>query len=138
MSTGQNNVGFVLSVIGGILIILGGIVSTFWFIYGGMVWGDFCGLWSGFMGGYHGLMGSFGLPLSFMGGLSLVGIITGSIIVFSAWMVNVRPQETKMWAIIIMAFSAISFLNMGGFMIGGILGLIGGALEYGQSKDTKN
>ena len=135
MSKGKNNLAFILSIIAGLLILCGGIVSTVWFIYGGAVWGDIGDMWSGFMGGYHGMMGSFGTPLSYMGGLSLVGLVSGAIILISAWMLNMRPQEQNMWAILIMVFSVISFLNMGGFMIGGILGLIGGAFAYGQSKE---
>jgi len=129
----KNNLSFMLSIIGGILILVGGIVSSIWFIYGGTTWGDFGDMWSGFMGGYHGMMGSFGMPLSYMGGFSLVGIVSGVITLFSAWMLNMRPQERNMWAIIIMVFAAVSFLNMGGFWIGGILALIGGAFAFGSS-----
>ncbi len=124
-----------LSFIGGLIILLGGIVSTIWFVYGGAAWGDFGGMWSGFLGGYHGMMGSLGFPFGFMGGFSLIGLICGAIIVISAWMFNVRPEEQNAWAILIIIFSVISFLNMGGFMIGGILGLIGGSFAYNQAKN---
>jgi predicted benzoate:H+ symporter BenE len=33
------------------------------------------------------------------------------------------------WAIVIIVFSAISFVGMGGFFIGAILGIIGGAFD---------
>ena len=137
MSERNNNLAFILSFVGGLVILIGGIVSTIWFIYGGAVWGDIGDMWSGFMGGYHGMMGSFGMPLGFMGGLSLVGLVSGAIIIIGAWMLNIRQQEQNMWAIVIIVFSVISFLNMGGFMIGGILGLIGGSFAYSTSKRTK-
>jgi hypothetical protein len=136
LSKGKNSLSFVLSFIGGLIILLGGIVSTIWFVYGGAVWGDFGEMWSGFMGGYHGMMGSLGFPFGFMGGFSLIGLICGAIIVISAWMFTVRPEEGT-WAILILIFSAISFLNMGGFMIGGILGLIGGSFAYNQARIEK-
>ena len=137
MSEENINLAFILSFIGGLVILIGGIVSTIWFIYGGVVLGDFGDMWSGFMGGYHGMMGSIGLPLGFMGGLSFVGLVSGAIIIIGAWMLNLRPQELDMWAILIIVFSVISFLNMGGFMIGGILGLIGGSYAYSTSKRKK-
>ena len=135
MSKGNTNLAFILSLIGGLLILIGGIVGTIWFIYGGAAWGDMSDMWSGFMSGYHGMMGSFGIPLGYMGGLSLVGLVSGAIILISAFMLNMRPFEQNIWAILIIVFSVISFLNMGGFMIGGILGLIGGSLAYGYSKN---
>jgi len=134
----KNNLSFILSIIGGILVLVGGLVSSIWFIYGATAWGEMGDMWLGFMGGYHGMMGSFGTPLSYMGGLSLVGIVCGALIIFSAWMSNMRPQERKIWAIIIMVFSVASFLNMGGFWIGGILALIGGAFAYGSSQYQAN
>lgn len=132
------NLSFILCLIGGILVFVGGLVSSIWFIYGGTAWGDMGDMWSGFMGGYHGMMGSLGTPLSYMGGLSLAGIVSGALILFSAWMLNLRPKERNLWAIIIMVFAGISFLNMGGFWIGAILALIGGALAYGSSQHQSN
>ncbi len=84
------------------------------------------------MGGYHSMMGSFGFPLGYMTGLSLIGLVSGLIIVVGALMLNSRPHERFSWSILIMVFSAISFLNMGGFFIGGLLGLAGGAIAFGS------
>jgi predicted benzoate:H+ symporter BenE len=40
----------------------------------------------------------------------------------------VRIREHLIWGTVIIVFSAISFLGMGGFFIGSILGIVGGAL----------
>lgn len=127
MSQDNSKLAFLLSLIGGLIILLGGIVSSMWFFYGGAVWGDFGDMWSGMMGGYNGMMGSLGFPLGFMGGFSLVGLVCGIIVVIAALMLNMRPQEQNAWGMLILIFSAISFLNMGGFFIGAVLGLVGGA-----------
>jgi len=123
---------FLFSLIGGIIILVAGVVSSVWFWYGSAVWGDFGDMWFGFMGGYHSMMGSVGFPLGYMLGFSLVGLVSGIVVVVGALMLNSRPQEQFAWSVLIMVFSAISFLNMGGFFVGGFLGLVGGAVAYGS------
>jgi len=46
----------------------------------------------------------------------------------SAVMLRAHPGEHLIWGTVIIVFSAISFLGMGGFFIGAILGIVGGAL----------
>ena len=125
-------VAFLFSLVGRIIIFVAGAVSSVWFLYGSSVWGDFGDMWFGFMGGYHSMMGSVGFPLGYMAGLSLIGLVSGVIVVVGALMLNSRPQEGFAWSVLIMVFSAVSFLNMGGFFIGGLLGLAGGAIAYGS------
>ena len=43
-------------------------------------------------------------------------------------MLRSRPVNRKMWGIIVVVFSIPSVLSGGGFVIGFILGIIGGAL----------
>ncbi|MCW4002232.1 MAG: DUF6114 domain-containing protein [Candidatus Bathyarchaeota archaeon] len=128
----MSSIAFLLSLIGGVLIFVAGLVSSVWFLFGGTVWGGFSDMWSGFMGGYHGMMGSFGFPLGFMAGFSLVGLVSGVMVIVSALMLNFRSHERFAWSVLIMVFSAVSFLNMGGFFIGGLLGLAGGAMAFGS------
>jgi hypothetical protein len=126
---------FVLSLIGGILILLGGgmmlMIGSFWFPgpYGFGMMGGFRG-WGGMMGygfpGYgYGFMGGLGFGL-----FGILGFIFGAIVVISAIMLNSKPQEHTTWGILIAIFSALSIFGgaMGGFGIGLILGLIGGVL----------
>jgi len=74
------------------------------------------------------MMGSLGVPFGLMGGLSLIGLASGILVVISAIMLNARPEEHTVWGTVILVFSIISFLGMGGFLIGAILGIVGGAL----------
>jgi hypothetical protein len=107
---------FVLSIIGGIIMLLFSLVYSVWFSSAAPNWGGF-----GFMGNYAGSTG-------FMAGISIVGLVSGMIMIISAVMLRVHPGEHLIWGTVIIVFSAISFLGMGGFFIGAILGIIGGAL----------
>ena len=50
-------------------------------------------------------------------------------VLVGAIMMKVRPQETRISGIIVLAFSIIGFTGMGYSILGAILGIIGG-LEY--------
>ena len=118
---------FILSLIGGVLIFMGGVVSSLWFMSGGYnSWGMMGG--GGMMGGYQGMMGNWGVPFGFMGGLSLIGLVAGILVIVGALMLNARPAEHTAWGVVILVFSIVSFLGMGGFFIGALLGIAGGAL----------
>ena len=121
-------IAFILSLVGGILILLAGIVCCTWFWFDGMNFSGMMGGLGGMMGGYHAMMGSLGVPFSFMGGLSLIGLVSGIVVIISAVMLNIRPTEHTGWGVVILAFSIISFLGMGGFLIGAVLGIVGGTL----------
>jgi hypothetical protein len=121
-------IAFILSLIGGILIFLGGGVSSMWFMFGGFGIGGMMGGFSGMMGGFQGMMGSLGIPFGFISGLFLRGLVSGVLVMIGALMLNTRPTEHTAWGIIILVFSAISILGMGGFLVGAILGIVGGAL----------
>lgn len=123
-SRSMNMTAFILSLIGGILILLNGAMSLMMLTYYG---GDFGWMWS-MMGGYQGMMGSLGFPFGSFLGLMIVGLICGIIVTVGAVMLNSRPAEHRSWGIVILIFSVISFLGMGGFYIGAILGVAGGAL----------
>ncbi len=124
---------FILSLIGGVLMVINGgmmfmLFMNGWYSYGGM---------GGMMGGYQGMMGSFGIPFGFMSGLMLVGLIAGILVVVGAVMLNARSVEHWAWGVIILVFSVVSFLGMGGFFIGAILGIIGGAFAISWRPEYK-
>jgi hypothetical protein len=111
---------FALSLAAGILIVLGGAV--------GILWSGT--LTSHFPGGCCGItmmMGGFGF-LGMMAGISLLGPIVGAFVLLGALMLRGKPGQRQAWGLIIVIFSAISILGMGGFFVGAILGIIGGAL----------
>ena len=113
---------FIISLIAGILIILGNLYTTMWGIT--------------MMGGLGGMMGQ--QAYGAMGGTWILGLISGIIVLISAIMLNIRPGEAThgmracctMWGTMILIFSIVSLFggSMGGFLIGAILGIVGGAL----------
>jgi len=72
--------------------------------------------------------GGFFSPYGFMGGYSIIGIISGILVIIGAIMLDTHPTDHITWGIVILVFSAISFFGMGGFFIGAILSIVGGAL----------
>ncbi len=78
--------------------------------------------------GYGGMMGGFGGMMGGFGGLWFIGLISGIIIIICALMLSSQPAEHTTWGTLIIVFSIISFFGMGGFFIGAILGIAGGAL----------
>ena len=121
------SVAFILSLIGGILILIGGIASSMWFMLGGSnFWGMMGGI-GGMMGGW-GMMDGYGFPFGFMGGFSFVALIAGIFVIIGAVMLNARPAEHVTWGVVVLVFSIISFVGMGGFVLGALLGIVGGAL----------
>jgi hypothetical protein len=126
---------FILSLIGGIFILLGGgamsMVGSWMGNYGydyGMMggYGGYGG-WGGMMGPGFGMMGGLGYGFGFIG---VLGLIFGVIVIISAFMLNSKPKEHATWGTLIVIFSVLSIFGsaMGGFGIGLILGLIGGIL----------
>jgi len=114
---------FALSLAGGILIILGSIVSFLFFAHfwssmqdrmGGMMGG-------GMMGG--GMMGNWFLPIP---------IVAGILVLIGAIMLNFQPQQTTLWGIIIVIFAIVGLMGMGLSFLGSILGIIGGALALSR------
>jgi hypothetical protein len=118
---------FLLSLVGGIFILLGGGVMS---MFGPFGFGNMMGGYRGMMGGYYsgygyGMMGGFGFGM-----FGILGLIFGIIVIISAFMLNSKPQEHSTWGILIVIFSVLSIFGgtMGGFGVGLILGLIGGIL----------
>jgi hypothetical protein len=115
---------FILSLLGGIFILLGGgmwgIIGSFMGSYG----------FSGMMGFYGRRRGMMGSAFGMMGlAFGLVGLVFGAIVIISAVMLNKKPEEHNTWGTLIIVFSVLSiFGGMSGFGAGLILGLVGGIL----------
>jgi hypothetical protein len=124
----MNGIAFILSLIGGALMLIGGTLSALWFMLGGFNANGMMGGFGGMMDGYQNMMGGYGVSFGFIGGLSFVGLISGIVVIVGALMLNARPAEHMTWAILILVFSIVSFLGMGGFYLGALLGIAGGAI----------
>jgi hypothetical protein len=63
-----------------------------------------------------------------MYGLESVGIITGILVTVFALLMRSRPADRKTYGVLILVFSLLSLVGMGGFFVGALLGLIGAVL----------
>ena len=130
-------VAFVLSLIAGILILIGGAVSMAFMGIGG--YGMMNGGW---MHGGYGMMGhmmgqgwtdgSYGMisPGYYIyAGLGALVLISGIIIIIGAVMLQSKPEQHSQWGLLILIFSIISILGGYGLvLVGLILGVIGGIM----------
>ena len=107
----------VLSLASGILILVG---SAFWWFWYPNIFGSMMGNW--------GLMMSSPNVITMLPTTSLIGMISGAVILLSAIMMSLKPHEGYMWGLLVLIFSSLSLLGMGGFLVGSVLGIIGGAL----------
>jgi len=101
-----------LSLAAGIIIVIGNSVSSFWH--------------SAFfpqMGWMMGQQVASGIIVS-----SLVGIVFGAVVIIGSVLMYKKPLQTRQWGVIVLVASALSFVGMGGFMIGAILGVIAGVI----------
>jgi len=71
---------------------------------------------------------SMGENVRFVGGAAgLLGLVWGILIIGAAIMLYSKPQQHKIWGIIVLVFSFLSWIgSFGGLFVGFILGLIGG------------
>ncbi|MBI4181586.1 MAG: hypothetical protein HY520_01305 [Candidatus Aenigmarchaeota archaeon] len=101
----DNRTASLLSLVGGILVILGGVVVA--------------------------AIGGALMPLPFVGSIliavAIVGIIFGALMVYGSTLLGKKGQE-KTGAIVVLVFSILSLIVGGGFIIGFILGLVGAIL----------
>ncbi|MEM2920024.1 MAG: hypothetical protein QW572_08265 [Candidatus Nitrosocaldus sp.] len=126
----------VLSVIAGALILTGALLPLIWYYMptgmGMMMQGR------GMMGMYYGWSGQWwwqqqqlqylGIPYT-----SIVGLVSGSLVILGSIMLGNKGYGYRTWAILILASSIVSLLSMGGFIIGSILGIIAGSLALSRS-----
>ena len=75
---------------------------------------------------------------------NIVGIVSGLMVIIAGIMIYVRPIHIRKWGVVAWVFASISFFGIGGFFIGGILGIIGGFLAvtkgitfFGFKRDKK-
>ena len=69
-----------------------------------------------------------GLVSGFVGLMGIFGLVSGVIVLVSSVMLLTGPSQTRTWSVLILVFSVLSFFGMGGFIVGAVLGIVGGAL----------
>ncbi len=105
----------VLSVIGGLFILLGGVIY----------------LWiAEFLQSLLLLSGETLAvdPTTWVQIIGVIGIVIGIIIIVGGVMMYSRPASSTAWGVIILVLALVSILASGGFFLGLILGLVGGIL----------
>jgi asparagine N-glycosylation enzyme membrane subunit Stt3 len=114
----------ILALLGGLIIILGGVIFIGAAVYvipylnlsnvtvpHGMNPASLPGLISGVLT----VMGSFGLAC-------------GLAVLVSATMLIAKVGQRRTWGVLILVFSVLSFIGLGGFVVGAVLGITGGIL----------
>jgi len=130
MSVGESrSAQFILSLAGGIIILLGGIVSLLWLIVGFPPSFDP-------LADLRNIVGEQEFRL-FQIRYTVAGLSSGVAVILTSLMLKMRPRESKRWGIMIIALSAMSILGMGGFVFGMALGIIGGAIAIIRSKSLE-
>jgi hypothetical protein len=135
---GMSGIAFILSLTAGFLMLFGGALSTIWFMSEDFDANGMMGGFDGMMSGHQTMMGGFGVASGFMGGLFFVGLLSGIVVIVGALMLNAHPAEHMAWGTLILVFSVISFLGMGGFYIGALLGIAGGAIALSWRPTAKH
>jgi len=113
----------ILSIIGGSLMIISGLVPLAMLGMSGRY---------GMMG--PGMMGpGMMMPLQpFMwtaiAVISAIAIGTGAILIIGGYLIYRKPESAGKWGVAILVASIVGLFGMGGFFIGPILGIIGGIL----------
>lgn len=78
------------------------------------------------------LPGSAGNTTIPFASLTAFGLVCGALVLVGAIMLHIKPENKKAWCIVIVVFSIPSVVTGGGFVIGFLLGIIGGALALSQ------
>ena len=90
MATNQRlTFAFVVSLIGGLIVLIGSLVNFVWFLSGAQNFGGFANYMHRAMGGYHSFMGNYGSSNSFLAGISVVGIVCGVIVLIGTILLKV-------------------------------------------------
>jgi hypothetical protein len=105
-----------LSVLAGILILIGGALIAF----------DNSAISPTF--GYLATGGTSATGTTVMA-IGIIGIIMGLVVVLSGVMISSKPDKAKMWGAVAVVLSILSwFTAVGGIVVGFILGLAGGIM----------
>ena len=76
--------------------------------------------------GYTGSPGA--IAAGFVGAIGVFGLICGMIVTTSAVLMRLKPVQRQTWGILVLVFSILGFFGFGGFIIGSVLGIVGGIL----------
>jgi hypothetical protein len=73
----------------------------------------------------------------FVGVMGTLGLVSGIIVIVSSVMLLLNSSQKTVWGALILVFSAVSFLGFGGFIVGAVLGIVGGVLTLRWKPPTQ-
>ena len=76
--------------------------------------------------GYTGSPGS--LAAGFVGAIAIFGLICGIFVTMSAVLLRLKPNQRQTWGMLVLVFSILGFFGLGGFIVGSVLGIVGGIM----------
>lgn len=59
---------------------------------------------------------------------AIIGIASGAVIIIGALAIFSDPKLAQPWGAVILVFSLVGLLGFGGFIVGSLLGIVGGIL----------
>ena len=119
----------ILTLIGGTLIIVGGVLFFAWnysWVYMDNRMMDHDMMMANMMHGMWMMNDRFWFNA--IGIMSLSSVASGAIVTISGLMMYFRPNDSHKWGIVALVFSVFGFFGMGGFIVGSMLGILGGIL----------
>jgi hypothetical protein len=125
MSEGYPSTASILAIIGGCFMIVAGILITTLSVF--IIPHLDASIFHNATGSMpvHNVPGFVG---SILTGIGLIGLISGLVVLGSGVMLRVKPGQSVVFGLLILVFSVLSFFGSGGFVIGAILGIIGGIM----------
>ena len=76
------------------------------------------------------------LVSGFVGLLGAFGLVSGAIVLISSVMLLARHGQPRTWSVLILVFAVLSLVGTGGFVVGAVLGIVGGALALKWKPST--
>ncbi len=96
MSTRQGlTLSYVMSLVGGLIVLVFSLINAVWFGSGAPNWGGFGGYMSGAMDGYHNFMGNYASSNNFFVAISIVSLVCGVIVLMSCICAKASPRRTR-------------------------------------------
>ncbi len=134
MSSQERGPAYPLSLIAGALILLGGLVRAASI---GILPPRAYGMGFRFVSGLL-RTASVGIGPAFYQVSAIIGIVSGVIVLVGAVMLSSHLDRNASWGTVILIFSAVGLLGGGGFLVGSLLGILGGILAITWRPVTRN
>jgi hypothetical protein len=82
----------------------------------------------GMHGDHYSMMGFTAVNSGLLYALLLTGMVCGAIVIASSLLPYLRPGQHSIWGAFILAFPLLSLIGMGGFIVGAVVGIVGGTI----------